>query len=144
MRLYLEPSVLVKLFKVEAGSDSVVEIVGAIDDGRDWAGVTSQWSTLEVARALRKDGKPKELVLLDVRELRRHRISFAEVEASILKAAEDIIASYEVYASDALHAATFKALEGPERLDAFLCDDRHSRRLGALMKAVTPDELEVP
>jgi len=144
MRLYLDPSVLVKLFKSEPGSDTMVEMITAIDEGKGWAGFTSQWSALEVARALKKDGKPRELILLDLRELRRHRISFTQIRSDVLKVAEDVIVEHEIYASDALHAATFKSLEKPERLDAFLCDDAHFLKLGSILKTVTLDEVKFP
>lgn len=51
MRLYLDSSVLVKLFKIESGSDGIVKIIAAMDKEQDWLGYTSRWSTLEIARA---------------------------------------------------------------------------------------------
>jgi len=84
LRLYLEPSVLVKLFKKEPDSARMVELLGAIDERRDWYACTSRWSLLEVGRALRKDGKPGELIELDLRELKRHRILFIAITRKIL------------------------------------------------------------
>jgi len=69
LRLYLEPSVLVKLFKKERDSAKMIDLIGTIDSQGEWFACTSTWSTLEIARALRKDGKPKELIELDLREL---------------------------------------------------------------------------
>lgn len=60
---------LVKLFKKEPDSTRMVDLLGAIDERRDWYGCTSRWSLLEVARALKKDGKPRELIELDLKEL---------------------------------------------------------------------------
>jgi hypothetical protein len=79
LRLYLEPSVLVKLFKRAPDSGKMIDIVGAIDERRDWFACTSRWSLLEVARALKKDGKPKELIELNLKELRRHRIALIDL-----------------------------------------------------------------
>ena len=144
MRLYLDSSVLVKLFKIETDSNTMVEILAAIGEERGWAGFTSQWSTLEIGRALKKDGKPRELILLNLRELRRHRVSFIEVSDDILKTAEDLVASYDLYASDALHVSTFKTLEKAEKLDGFLCDDTHFHRLKDMVKVITLGQVKVP
>ena len=84
MRLYLEPSLLVKLFKKEPDSNRMIELQGPLDERRDWYTCASRWSLLEVARALRKDGKPKELIELDLKELVRHKISLIEVTRKIL------------------------------------------------------------
>src|SRR5271157_3055988 len=106
MRLYLEPSILVKLFKNERDSDKVIEIVSMMDRDDTWSACTSSWSFLEVARALKKDGKPKELIELDLREMRSHRIEYKPVSPEILAEAERIIIKHNIYASDSLHAAT--------------------------------------
>ena len=143
MRLYLEPSVLVKLFKREPDSGKMIDIVGTIDERRDWFGCTSRWSLLEVARALKKDGKPKELIELNLKELRRHRIALVDVTRAILSSSETMIALHDLYASDALHAATFTCVGGKRRLDAMLSDDRHFRRLGRIVKVMTLDEVSV-
>jgi len=44
----------------------MIDVVGAIDERPDWCGCTSRWSLLEVARALKKDGRPKELIQLNL------------------------------------------------------------------------------
>ena len=143
MRLYIDSSVLVKLFKMEVGSDKAIEVVATLDKEKSWVGFTSSWSTLEIARALKKDGKPKELILLNLRELKRHKISFVEVSDNLLKDAEDIIATHDLYASDALHVATFKTLETQGKVDDFLCDDAHFQRLKNLLKTVTLDQVRI-
>jgi len=79
LRFYLEPSVLVKAFKLEENSDKIIDVINLFDRKEGWHGFTSKWSLLEVARALRKDGKPEELISLNLDELRRHEIVFASV-----------------------------------------------------------------
>ncbi|MCJ7455774.1 PIN domain-containing protein [Candidatus Bathyarchaeota archaeon] len=141
MRLYLEPSVLVKLFKKEPDSARMVDLLGAIDERRDWFACTSRWSLLEVARALKKDGKPKELIELNLRELKRHRISLIEVTRKILSDSEIVIASHSIYASDALHVATYSSVARVKRLAAMLSDDRHFKRLGEIVNVLTLSEV---
>jgi predicted nucleic acid-binding protein len=141
LRLYLEPSVLVKLFKKEPDSTRMVDLLGTIDEQRDWFACTSRWSLLEVARALKKDGKPKELVELNLRELKRHRISFIAVTEKILSDSENLIASHGIYASDAVHVATYSSVARVKRLDAILSDDRHLKRLGQIVNVLTLSEV---
>ncbi|MFQ6135361.1 MAG: type II toxin-antitoxin system VapC family toxin [Nitrososphaerales archaeon] len=136
MRLYLEPSILVKMFKREEGSDKVTEVISSIDSRPEWVGHTSRWSFLEVARALRKDGKPKEMIELNLKELRSHRIRVDELTRRILSDAESLISSYDIYASDALHVATFRALERKGQLYHFLSDDRHYERLRNILPVI--------
>jgi predicted nucleic acid-binding protein len=137
LRLYLEPSVLVKLFKKEPDSTRMVDLLDATGERRDWFACTSRWSLLEVARALKKDGKPRELIELNLRELKRHRISFIEVTRKILSESEIVIASHSIYASDALHVATYSSAARVKRLDAMLSDDRHFRRLRQIVRVLT-------
>ena len=141
MRLYLEPSVLVKLFKKEPDSARMIDLVGAIDERREWFACTSRWSLLEVARALKKDGKPRELIELNLKELKRHRISFIEATRKILSNSEILIATHGIYASDALHVATYSSVARRKRLDAMLSDDRHFRRLGQIVNVLTLSEV---
>lgn len=143
MRLYLEPSVLVKLFKKEPDSEKMINIVSAMDERRDWFGSTSRWSLLEIARALRKDGKPKELIELDLKELRRHDISFVDVTKTILSDAERILTSHALYASDALHVATFASIAHRRQLDALLTDDRHIRRLKGIARILNLNDVSI-
>lgn len=131
MRLYLEPSVLVKLFKSETDSSRMIEIVSRTDMNVGWSSFTSSWSLLEIARALKKDGKPKELIELDLRELHSHRIEFKPISREILALAERIVTQHNIYASDSVHAATY--LTGATKLDAFVTDDNHFRRLKELV-----------
>ena len=140
MRLYLEPSVLVKLFKREPDSEKIINVMGVIDERRDWFGCASRWSLLEVARALKKDGKPRELIELNLRELKRHEISFIDVTRAIFSDAERIVASRDLYASDALHVATFTSATRSRRLDAMLIDDQHMQRLEGIVKVVSLKE----
>jgi predicted nucleic acid-binding protein len=127
----LEPSILVKLFKNEADSDKVIEIVSRVDEERDsWSACTSSWSFLEVARALKKDGKPAELIQLDLREMRNHKITYRPINREILSNAERILTEHNIYASDAVHAATYQKIQrSSKKLDGFLTDDKHFLRL---------------
>ncbi len=129
MKLYLEPSILVKMFKREEDSDKIIEIISGIDSKPEWAGYTSRWSFLEVARVLRKDGKPKELIELNLKELRSHKIMVEELTRRILSDAESLVSTQDIYASDALHVATFRSLQRKGGLDYFLSDDRHYERM---------------
>ncbi len=137
--MYFEPSVLVKLFKIEPESDRMIEIISRADEDRSWSAYTSSWSLLEIARALKKDGKPKEVIELNLRELRNHRISYKPVSQQILAEAERIVSHYNVYASDAVHAATYHHLQqkDPEKLAWFLTDDKHFRRLKEIVASKT-------
>jgi predicted nucleic acid-binding protein len=141
LRLYLEPSVLVKLFKREDDSSKMLDIVEAVDSRAQWFACTSAWSSVEVARALRKDGKPKELIELNLKELRRHKISIVEITQRILRRSESMIASRSIYASDALHAATFESVSKRKPLDGMLSDDKHFERLKGIVKVVNLNEI---
>jgi len=144
LRLYLEPSVLVKVFKLEENSDKMIDLINLFDKREGWCGFTSKWALLEVARALRKDGKPEKLISLNLDELRRHGIVFASVLDEMLEEAKAIVTSYDVYASDALHVATFKFLEKGEKLNGFLCDDRHYNRLRKMIPVLKLNEIRLP
>ena len=144
MRLYLEPSVLVKLFKREQDSGKMVDLISVVDEDRRWFACTSRWSLLEVARALKKDGKPRELIELNLKELMRHRIAYLDVTRSVISHAQNILASRNIYASDALHAASYVGATQRQRLEAMLSDDRHFRRLGDMVKLLTLNEIRVP
>ncbi len=130
-----------KLFKREQDSAKMLDVITAVDTEAQWFACTSAWSTLEVARALKKDGKPRELIELNLSELRRHKVSFVDVNRPILKKSENIIASRNMYASDALHAATFNWISRKRTLDAMLSDDRHFERLKGLVKILRLDEM---
>src|SRR5260370_16784371 len=107
MRLYLEPSILVKLFKAESGSDEIIRLITLLDKEPKWYAASSRWSFLEVARALRKDHKTKEIIELDLRELRSHKIAFLPVSDRIISEAENLIASTNTFASDPVHVSTY-------------------------------------
>ncbi len=81
-----------------------------------------------MARALRKDGKTKEIIELDLRELRSHRITFAAVSDKIVSEAEKVIGETDLYAADAVHISTYRNLAKRFRLDGFLCEDVHYKR----------------
>jgi predicted nucleic acid-binding protein len=138
----LEPTVLVKLFKREHDSDRMLDIMEAVDTRPQWFGCTSVWSALEVARALRKDGKPRELIELNLKELRRHKISFLDITRPILRTSERIIAARSIYASDALHAATFQSVSRRKSLDGMLSDDRHYDRLKGMVEVLAIEEID--
>gem|GEM_PF-3322193 len=144
MRLYLEPSVLVKLFKKEDHSTKMIDLIATVDDEKDWFACTSRWSLLEITRALRKDRKPKELIELDLKELTRHRITFLDVTRPIITESERLVASRDLYASDALHTATYASARKPRKLEAMLSDDTHFRRLGTVIKIITLEEAQLP
>lgn len=144
MRLYLEPSVLVKLFKREQDSGKMIDLIAVMDKEKKWFACTSRWSLLEVARALRRDGKPKELIELDLKELIRHRITYLDVTCQIISQAQSILASRNICASDALHAASYVGATQRRQLEAMLSDDKHFRRLGNTVKVLTLNEIQVP
>lgn len=58
----------------ELGSDKMVSIVSKVDESRNGKAYTSMWSALEIARALKRMGKPREVIELDIKELRSHKI----------------------------------------------------------------------
>jgi len=60
----------------------------------------------------------------------------------IFEEAKDIVASYDVYTSDALHVPTFRFLERRERLDGFLCDGRHYDKLENILAVLKLHEIQ--
>ena len=144
MRLYLEPSVLVKLFKREQDSKRMIDLIAVVDEAKQWFACTSRWSLLEVARALKKDGKPKELIELNLKELMRHKITYLDVTRSVISQAQSILASRNIYASDALHAASYIVSNQRRQLDAMLSDDKYFKRLGTMVKVLTLKEILIP
>lgn len=115
------PSAVSRLETFEA---LVKRLVNAINERRDWFVCTSRWSALEVVRTLRRDGKPRELIELNLKELKRQRVSFMYVTRAILSDAEKLLISHDLYTSDALHMATFAAARRRLQLDGMLTDDR--------------------
>ena len=116
---------MVKLFKAERSSDEIIKLVSILDKDPKWYATSSSWSFLEVARALRKDRKTRELIELDLRELRSHKISFLPVTDRIISEAESLVASTNTYAADAVHVSTYREIAKRLHLDGFLCDDIH-------------------
>ena len=138
----MEPSVLVKLFKREQDSGKMIDLIAAVDEEKQWFACTSRWSLLEVARALRKDGKPKELIELNLKELMRHKITFLDVTRSVISQAQSILISRNIYASDAIHAASYLGATQHRHLEAMLSDDKHFRRLADIVKIQTLNDVK--
>lgn len=132
-----------KLFKSEQDSGKMIDLIAVVDEEKQWFACTSRWSLLEVARALRKDGKPKELIELNLKELMRHKITFLDVTRSVISQAQSILTSRNIYASDALHAASYLGATQRRHLEAMLSDDRHFRRLAEIVKVLTLNEVQV-
>jgi len=74
----------------------------------------------------------------------RHKITYLDVTQSIISRAQSIVASRNIYASDALHAASYVGAAQHRRLEAMLSDDRHFRRLGNMVKVLTLSEIPDP
>lgn len=96
-----------------------------------------------MARALRKDHKTKEIIELDLRELRSHKIAFLPVSDRIISAAESVIASTNTFAADAVHVCTYKDVARHSRLDGFLCDDTHYERFKPQVPVKTIADLKM-
>ena len=133
-----------KLFKREQDSAKMIDLIAVVNEDKQWFACTSRWSLLEVARALKKDRKPRELIELNLKELMRHRVTYLDVTRSIISRAQSILASRNIYASDALHAASYLAATQRQRLEAMLSDDIHFRRLGNMVKVLTLDDMQIP
>ncbi len=143
MKAYLDSSVLVKVFKEERGSDIMIKTIEKIDRNKRWRAYSSKWSHLEVARALRKDGKTQELIAIDLQELRSHKITFESVTDALISAAEKLVSRTSLYAADCLHISTYDILNKKYGLDSFLCDDLHYDRLKPYLPVAKLDELEL-
>src|SRR5205807_10042457 len=121
----------------------MIRLVSILDKNTKWYGTTTRWSLLEVARALRKDRKTKEIIELDLRELRSHKISFVPVSDKICTEAEKIIASTNTFAADAVHTCTYRDTAQRSRLEGYLCDDVHYERFKSQVPAKTTKDLEL-
>jgi len=137
LNLYLDSSVLVKLYRQEEDSPIMDEVIQRIDSG-EWKGFSSKWSLLEVARALKKDGKPKEVITVDLEELRSHEIEFLPLSDDPIPKTLEMIKENNLYAGDALHIAAFRSIK---KADAFLCDDRHFNRLKNTVPVKRPSDI---
>ncbi len=113
------------------------------DTDPDWKSFTSRWSILEVIRALRKDGKSQTLIELNIRELRRHEIALLRMGNEELKQAEKLLLAHNLYASDALHAATYMTHRVQESLSAMACDDRHYDRLKGIISVQRLEQISL-
>ena len=140
MRIYFDSSVLVKLYKQEKDSDVMDKIIQNIDT-EEWQGFSSKWSFLEITRALKKDKKPKEIITIDMDDLKSHRINFVSLRDELIPIAERLIKETNLYAADAFHLATFEFTNKREKIDAFLCDDRHFERLKPFVPVKKPFDL---
>ncbi len=121
----------------------MIQLVSVLDKNPKWYGVSSRWSFLEVARALRKDGKTKEIVELDLKELRSHRITFVPVSERVISEAEEVEASTDMFAADAVHICTYREIAQRSRLDGFLCEDVHYNRFKGQVPVRTIRDLEL-
>lgn len=139
MNLYLDSSVLVKLYKEEKDSAIMDEVVHKIDRG-EWKGFSSKWSFLEIARALKKDKKPKEIIAVDLEDLRSHKINFLPLSDALIPKAEELIKENNLYAADAFHIASFLLIK---KADVFLCDDKHFDRLREVVPIMRPSEIKL-
>jgi len=137
LRLYFDSSVLVKLYKQEEDSDVMDNIIQKIDKG-EWQGFSSKWTFLEITRALKKDRKPKEIITIDMEDLKLHKINFISLRDELIPIAERLIKETNLYAADAFHLATFEWINKSEKIDVFLCDDRHFGRLKAFVPVKKP------
>ena len=90
MRLYLDSSVIVKLYKQEKDSDLMDKIIQRVDKG-EWRAFSSKWTLLEITRALKKDKKPKEIITLDIEDLKLHRIKFISLRDELIAIAEKLL-----------------------------------------------------
>jgi len=114
-----------------------------IDSSTKWYAATSRWSLLEVARALKKDGKTKEIIELDLRELRSHKIDFVPVSENILSMAEKLMASTSVFAADAVHVSTYRKTAQRSQLEGFLCEDLHYQRFKTQVPVKAIEDLKI-
>jgi hypothetical protein len=133
----------VKLFKYETSSDEMIRLVSILDEDPKRYAASSRWSFLDVARALRKDHKTREIIELDLRELRSHKISFAPVSDKICLQAEKVIASTNTFAADAVHVCTYRDMAQRSRLDGFLCDDIHYEKFRGQVPVNSIRDLEL-
>lgn len=121
----------------------MIRLVSILDKNPKWYGTSSRWSILEVARALRKDRKTKEIIELDLRELRSHRISFLPISDNVCSQAEKMIASTNTFAADAVHVCTYRETAQRSRLDGFLCDDTHYERFESQIPVKKISDLDI-
>lgn len=136
----MDSSVLVKLYKLEEDSEVMDKIIKKIDKG-EWQGFSSKWTFLEITRALKKDKKPKEIVTIDMEDLKSHKINFIPLSDELIPIAERLLKETNLYAADAFHLATFESINEKEKIDAFLCDDRHFERLKPFVPVEKPFDL---
>lgn len=120
----------------------MIGLLAKVDKDERWSAYTSMWSALEVARALRKDGKPSEIVKIDLRELRTHRIGFEPVTNELLRASEKLVASTNLYAADSLHIATCENLNRTRPVSWFVCDDKHFERFKVHVRVIKLSDLK--
>ncbi|MHA1629768.1 MAG: type II toxin-antitoxin system VapC family toxin [Candidatus Heimdallarchaeota archaeon] len=122
--------------------------------------ISSIWTTLEIARGIKKRVNQKEItseegnllqlfIEADLEKLRKkRRILLENIKEEDIERAKKIIQQYNLYASDALHLAT--ALN--KKCEIFIVDDYHFTRLeGKVTKneeitiystSKTPEELK--
>ncbi|MFQ5815541.1 MAG: type II toxin-antitoxin system VapC family toxin, partial [Candidatus Hydrothermarchaeaceae archaeon] len=123
----------------EEDSEIMDEVIHKIDKG-EWRGFSSKWSFLEIARALKKDEKPKEIITVDLEDLRSHKINFLSLSDDLIPKAEELVKESNQYAADAFHIASFKSIK---KADAFLCDDKHFNRLRGVVPVKRLSEVKL-
>ena len=70
-----------------------------------------------------------------------HKINFLSLRDELIPVAERVIKETNLYAADAFHLATFEWINKTEKIDVFLCDDRHFERLRAFVPVKKPSDL---
>jgi len=121
----------------------MIRLISILDKDPKWYATSSRSSLLEVARALRKDRKTKEIIELDLRELHTHKITLVPVSDKICSEAEKVIASTNTFAADAIHVCTYWDIAQRARLDGFLCDDTHYEKFRGQVPIKTIGDLKL-
>ena len=129
--IYLEASALWTMYYGEPGGDNVIWLLD------NYECFTSEWSILELSRAISKRYNQKEMtkkeaealnffILTDIEKLmRENKLKLIKVTWNLIKKAYHLIFPLNLYASDALHLST--ALHYKTKI--MFVDDFHFTRL---------------
>ena len=129
--IYLEASALWTMYYGEPGGDNVIWLLD------NYECFTSEWSILELSRAISKRYNQKEMtkkeaealnffILTDIEKLmRENKLKLIKVTWNLIKKAYHLIFPLNLYASDALHLST--ALHYETKI--MFVDDFHFTRL---------------
>jgi len=129
--IYLEASALWAMYYGEPGGDNVIWLLD------NYECYTSEWSILELSRAISKRYNQKEMtkkeaealnffILTDIEKLmRENKLKLIKVTWNLIKKAYHLIFPLNLYASDALHLST--ALHYKTKI--MFVDDFHFTRL---------------